>query len=312
MGLLMKRCIDKEIIESLEGLGSVRIDEPMRNHTSFKTGGTADILIYPNDHNSMGEIALLAREKSTPLTVIGGGSNLLVGDKGIRGIVARLSEDGVINGRIEIERDGLIYADSIKKKEDFISFCINHNFEGMEFMAGIPGCIGGGIIMNAGTILGNFADILKRVIYIDNAGKMRNEKISKETAGYRTLGIEDADIVLGGFFKLSASENIDAVKERIRDIIDDRREKHPLYYPSAGSVFKNPTGYSSWKLVDDAGLKGMRVGGAVVSHLHTNFIINTDNASSSDILNLINIIKERIYSGFSIMLETEIKMLGEF
>ncbi|MDY6969016.1 MAG: UDP-N-acetylmuramate dehydrogenase [Spirochaetota bacterium] len=308
----MKRSIDREIVERLERLGSVRIDEPMRNHTSFRTGGTADIFIYPNNHDSMRGIALLAREKLIPLTVIGGGSNLLVSDKGIRGIVARLSEDGVINGRIEIQRDGLVYADSVKKKEDFINFCIDHNFEGMEFMAGIPGCIGGGIIMNAGTILGNFADILKNVAYIDNAGEMRIEEVSKETAGYRTLGFEDAVIILGGFFKLSAAENIDDVKERIRDIIDDRKEKHPLDYPSAGSVFKNPPGYCSWELVDDAGLKGMRVGGAVVSHLHTNFIINTDNASSSDILNLIDIIKEKVYLKYNIKLETEIKMIGEF
>lgn len=304
--------IKKEIIDKIEKLGHLKINEPLRNYTTIQTGGNADILICPYNHDSLREIVGIAGEESLPLTVVGGCSNILVGDKGIKGIVIRLGENEAIKSSIRIEEDGLIYADSILTKESFICFCIDNSYEGMEFMAGIPGCIGGGIIMNAGTGHGVFADILDRIVYLDSNATFGTKKVTKQTAGYRYLEIERDAIVMGGFFRLRKSDNMDRVKQNIDENKKERRLKHPLDWPSAGSVFKNPSGHSSWELIDKAGLKGKRIGGALVSDIHTNFIINVDNATSSDILNLINCIKENIYLKFGILLETEIRLLGDF
>ncbi|MDY6934548.1 MAG: UDP-N-acetylmuramate dehydrogenase [Spirochaetota bacterium] len=301
----------EKLIERLSKLGIMRLDESMRNHTSFMTGGPADILIYPLSHDYLREIVLIARDGLIPLTIIGGGSNLLVGDKGIRGIVIKLCENGVLDGRMEIRPDGLVYADSIMKKETFVQFCLDQGFKGMEFIAGIPGCLGGGIMMNAGTDMGNFIDILHSVISLNWSGTIETKELTKEMAEYRRLNIEEDTIILGSLFKLPRGENIEDIRHRIEENINQRRLKHPLDYPSAGSVFKNPPQRSSWELIDEAGLKGQRVGGAVVSTLHTNFIVNANNASSSDILSLMDHIKERVYSKFNILLESEIRVLGE-
>ena len=309
---MIKLNINKKQIERLRRFSTVRIDEPMRNYTTFSTGGPADVFVCPYTKDSVKEIVSIAWNESIPYTIIGGGSNILVGNKGIRGILIRLCEDFEIKGEIRIEDDDTIYVDSIKKKEAFMLFCLNHGYMGMEFMTGIPGCIGGGIIMNAGTVYGSFVDILKKILYINNSGNIDTMVVTDEMARYRRLDIDNGLIVLGGFFKLFKTDNISGVKDKINKIQEERRLKHPLDYPSAGSVFKNPEGYSAWKLIDEAGLKGKRIGGAVVSDLHTNFIINVDNATSSDVLNLINYIKERVLSRFNILLKTEIEILGEF
>lgn len=301
-----------EIAGKLEPLGEVRLHAPMKDYTTFRTGGPADLLVYPRDPGALKEIVLLARGKNIPLTVIGGGSNLLVGDRGIRGIVVRLSEDGVREGVMRIEDGNTVYADGIKKKKDFTRFCVDNGLSGVEFMAGIPGCVGGGIVMNAGTTMGNFADILDRVLFVDADGRLGIKKVTGAMAGYRRMDIGEGAIVWGGYFRLPRAEDPDAVRARIEEIMEERGRKHPLSYPSAGSVFKNPEGRSSWKLIDDAGLKGKRIGGAMVSELHTNFIVNVDNATSRDILELIDLVRERVGCLFHADLEPEIKMLGEF
>ena len=302
---------EKNIIDRLGRLGLSKINEPLSNHTSYKTGGPADMLIIPHDAGSLIEIIDIADKNNFPVTVVGGCSNLLVGDRGIRGIVIKLGEDEENRGRIDIE-ENFIYADSSVKKSRFIKFCMDNGFAGMEFMSGIPGCIGGGIIMNAGISEAVFADILDSVIYMDMKGTIGTMKITGDMTGYRSLGIDGSVIVLGGYFRLERTGDPENVKRKIDGYIEDRKLKHPLDWPSAGSVFKNPSGYSSWKLIDDAGLKGRRIGGAQVSELHTNFIINAGGAVSSDILRLIDHIREVVLSKTGILLEPEIKMLGEF
>lgn len=304
--------INDEIVLQLRALGRVLINEPMKYHTTFKTGGTADLFIYPGNVLSLAGVVRLCVKHSIPLTVIGGGSNLLVGDKGIRGITVCMCENQEQKGRLNMEPGGGLYADSIVKKDEFIEFCLKQELEGMEFMAGIPGCIGGGIIMNAGTNMGNFSGILEYVDYIDGEGELKKQKISGEMAHYRRMDLPPDTIVTGGYFRLKSSNDITPVRERIRRILEERSAKHPLNFPSAGSVFKNPEGYSSWKLIDDAGLKGHRIGGAMVSKLHTNFIINFENAKSLDILNLIEYIKNRVHTEFGVSLSAEIRQLGEF
>lgn len=302
--------IDNDVLLNLKKLGNVKLNEPLRNYTSFKTGGPADLLIFPSGNKVLPEIIHTAKE-ILPVTVLGGCSNLLVGDKGIRGLVIMLCENIDKPAKPSIVKEGLIYSESLVLKKNFIQFCVDSGYEGMEFMAGIPGCIGGGIIMNAGTIDGTFSDILDEIDYIDRNGSPGTVRVTGSMGGYRNMELAEGSIIKGALFRLKRTDDRDAVIKKIDNIIKDRKSKHPQE-PSAGSVFKNPPGYSSWKLVDNAGLKGRRVGGAQVSELHTNFIINIDNASSIDILNLVKLIQETVYAKFNVKLETEVRIIGEF
>jgi UDP-N-acetylmuramate dehydrogenase len=172
--------------------------------------------------------------------------------------------------------------------------------------------IGGGIIMNAGTYMGTFADILRKIYYINNDGESCALDINPSMTSYRTLNVTDICAITGAEFELKPVTNIKESQKLIKEILDDRAAKHPLEYPSAGSVFKNPQGHSSWQLIDNAGLKGAECGGAAVSTKHTNFIINKNNATSSDILSMIQKVQDEVYNKFGISLETEVKMIGEF
>ncbi|MCP4136576.1 MAG: UDP-N-acetylmuramate dehydrogenase [bacterium] len=303
------------LIKTLNSLGTLKANEPLKNHTTFKTGGPADILIHPSSRESTAEILQIAEKEGIPVTVIGGGSNLLVGDRGIRGIVICLSGAGKAAPALYSKNEGVIYADAGIQKEDFINYAIDEGYEGVEFMAGIPGCMGGGIIMNAGTNLGSFIDILDRVDIIDKKGAFRTMPVTREMFSYRRFDPGEAGtdaIITGGYFKLPGAADPRAIRKTVDDILSERSQKHPLSYPSAGSVFKNPEGHSSWKLIDNAGLKGKRIGGAMVSELHTNFIINREEATSRDIRDLIELVREKVEEQFNVWLETEIRMIGEF
>ncbi len=301
-----------EIASQLASHGKVRTDVPMSGYTSFKTGGNADILVEPATVDQVEAITGIAGREGVPLTVIGGGSNLLVGDGGIRGIVMRIALDGEDDGHISAGEDGTVRAHAGVKKSTFIQYCSKNGLSGIEFMAGIPGCLGGGIIMNAGTNMGCFADILERVTcFVPGKGPVE-EEINHSRAGYRSMGLPDGVIVLEALYALERTGDAAAIKRSVEDNIRDRNAKHPVQYPSAGSVFKNPEGRSSWKLVNDAGLKGKTMGGAMVSDLHTNFIINTGNATSADIRGMIELVQETVEKQYGILLHPEVRMVGEF
>lgn len=300
--------ISDSILQEISGCGILYSDFPMRNVTTFRTGGAADYLLEPRDEASAVTALSLLRNACAEFHIIGGGSNLLVSDYGLRGFVIRLSDD---NAGIKVQ-DGLIYASSSVSKERFISEAIEKGFGGVEFMAGIPGAVGGGIYMNAGTYMGCFSDILRRIKVTDYQGNISEISVTCESSGYRHMNIPENSMILGGIFSLPEADNPGKERKRVDDIIADRWNKHPMEFPSAGSVFKNPEGYSSWKLINDSGLKGVAIGGAMVSEKHTNFIINTGNALSSDIYRLVKHIQETVYKRFSVKLETEIRMLGEF
>jgi len=295
-------------IKELSQYGKVEFNSPLAHHTTFKTGGNADILITPYTEDSIIHIIPIIKNEHIPIHIIGGGSNLLISDKGLRGITIKIAgADSSFN-----VSDTYIYAGAALSKEQFISDAVTGGFGGIEFMAGIPGTIGGGIFMNAGTYMGSFSDILKKIRLLNDTGSIVEISIDELTSGYRKMAIPENNIIIGGYFSLPKTDNSPEIKMRIDSIIKDRREKHPMDYPSAGSVFKNPESHSSWKLINDSGLKGYRIGGAEVSEKHTNFIINKDNAASSDIYNLIKYIQEKVYNKHGIRLETEIKMMGEF
>ena len=304
--------IPRPVTEALSEWGLVKKNEPMENYTTYRTGGPADVIVFPRNNDCVSRIVKIAGEGGIPLTVIGGGSNLLVGDMGIEGIVMRFCEDDSRRPEMTILGDGTIYADAIGSKENFVAFAAGAGFSGMEFMAGIPGCIGGGILMNAGTFMGSFVDIVTDIDIVDFSGARRAIAIDKTMSSYRKMNIGEGNIITGARFRLTRADNPAAVWNKIEEILADRRTKHPLNYPSAGSVFKNPEGHSSWKLIDDAGLKGTMVGGACVSDLHTNFIINVNHATSQDIHDLINLVRDTVRKKFGIELEPEIKMIGVF
>lgn len=281
---------------------------PLSAYTTFKTGGAADILFEAAGEDELCSAVSLIRESGIPLTVIGGGSNLLVSDSGIRGVVLRMASDQAV----PVLSGGMIYASAGVSKEMFIGFAADHGFGGIEFMAGIPGAIGGGIFMNAGTNTGSFSDILVSVRVLLDDGTIQTLAMDDSLSRYRRMQLPERCIILGGFFRLPQSGDVQALKKSLDDIIRERHVKHPMEYPSAGSVFKNPEGHSSWKLINDAGLKGYSMGGAKVSEKHTNFIINAGGASSADIYRLVKHVQQRVFDNSGVMLETEIRLLGEF
>ena len=243
-----------ELIENLKQFGQVALDASLADFTTFKTGGPADILIQPRGCSAVQDVIRLLNKNDIPLTVIGGGSNLLVGDRGVRGAVVCLSEKGPGCTRIFADDEGLVYADASVSKERFISYAVKNGFAGIQFMAGIPGTIGGGIRMNAGTFMGSFVDVLRKVSLVDRSGEARDVDVSADMSDYRSMNLGEYRAITGAYFKLPFSKNSDDLAREIDEILRDRKSKHPLEYPSAGSVFKNPPDHSSWQLIDQSGL----------------------------------------------------------
>ncbi len=293
---------------NLERLGNVYSNIPLARFTTFRTGGIAEILFEPAGEAQLCEAINLLAEQEIPCTIIGGGSNLLVSDRGIKGAVIRVCR--------EEERplflDSLVYAPAWISKEMLIGFAVENSLGGIEFMAGIPGTVGGGIYMNAGTNTGCFSDILREIKVMRPGAGIETLRAGSILPQYRKIHLPEGSVILGGYFSLPQSDSSESVKKCVEDIINERHAKHPMEYPSAGSVFKNPEGLSSWKLINDAGLKGCRWGGAMVSEKHTNFIINTGDATSEDIYNLVKHVQQTVHASTGVMLETEIRLLGEF
>ncbi|MCX7677721.1 MAG: UDP-N-acetylmuramate dehydrogenase [Spirochaetes bacterium] len=306
--------ITNKFLAFLWRMGTVLLDEPMSRHTTYRTGGPADCLFIPNNPACLGEVREMAKKEGLPFLVIGGGSNILVSDKGIRGIVARVCGEVDAGIRTVAQKDEsiVVFVDARVEKKAFLEWALRRGFSGMEFMAGLPGCIGGGIAMNAGTHIGWFSDILTRVRIIDKAGMLREKDITDEMISYRELRFEEGTIIVGGYFRLQKTNDPQSIQKIVEDIIREREQKHPLEYPSAGSVFKNPHGHFAWKLINDSGLRGYAIGGAKISEKHTNFIINTGSASSTDIYKLIRHVQEVVEKETHIRLEPEVKIIGEF
>ncbi len=303
----MMHNMDK-IISELKQYGNVSQNISLAEYTSFKTGGSAAIFVEPFDENGVVQTFVAALGAGLEVFIIGGGTNLLISDDGIPELVIKISDT---NFYPEINEE-FIYSSAFVSKDNFIEAVVKAGFGGVEFMAGIPGAIGGGIFMNAGTFMGCFSDILYRIKIVDSLGIISEIDLEKEDSGYRKMNIPDGAIILGGFFKLPRAHNRKELSVSIKTIVDERRIKHPMDYPSAGSVFKNPQGHSSWKLVNDCGLKGYKIGGAMISQKHTNFIINTGNALSQDIYDLIKHVQLTVYKKTGINLETEVRIKGRF
>lgn len=314
----MNQTFVKSVIEQLPQLSLLQ-DEPMKKHTTFRIGGPADYYAEP-DASQISKLIEIAKACDMPVTVIGNGSNLLVGDKGIRGLVIGigkgLSEIDVTeavaqqstaqgNGRIITAGAGAILAAVAAKAAEA-------SLSGLEFASGIPGSVGGAVVMNAGAYGGEIKDVLIDATVLTAEGELKTVTRDELDLSYRhSIVPEKGYIVLSARFRLTPKPQ-DEIKSYMAELRAKRVEKQPLEYPSAGSTFKRPEGYFAGKLIMDAGLRGYSVGDAQVSGKHCGFVVNKGEATAADVLTLIKDVQETVLKQFGVKLEPEVKMIGEF
>jgi UDP-N-acetylmuramate dehydrogenase len=286
-------------------------DVPMAPLTLWQVGGPADCVVRPRTTAEIGEIFRLCAADNQAARVIGAASNLLVLDGGLRGVTILLRQ-GFDNFDVGIADDGAATAaiGAAMPMPDAVERAIAAGLAGLEFIAGVPGSIGGGVRMNAGTKLGDFSGALVEIEYVDAAGKVRRLPREKLTYRYRGLAIDGPFAVTEAVLQLKRDDPA-VIRACVDDIIARRRERHPLHLPSCGSTFKNPEGDYAARLIEAAGLKGHQIGGAQVSEKHANFFLNTGGATAADILALIEYAREAVYRKFGVWLEPEVKIWGE-
>lgn len=287
---------------------TVLFDEPMKNHTSFRIGGEADVFVSPK----VGDIpfvVMACKNEGVPLTILGNGSNVLVGDKGIRGLVLSIGKNmadiRVSGNTVKAEAGALLSSVS--------QTALKASLSGMEFASGIPGSVGGAVFMNAGAYDGSIKDCVSKVKALDLSDFAEKEyEASALDLDYRHSRFQGENaIVTEAEFVLRKKDSKD-IQALMEDLAQKRREKQPVEYPSAGSAFKRPKGLFAGKLIMDAGLKGLRVGGAVVSEKHAGFIINDGGASAEDVRRLMDEVIKRVEDKFGVILEPEVRFVGEF
>ena len=284
----------------------VLLGEPMHLHTSWRVGGPADVFVEPRGIKDLKAILAYAKQEGQPLTIIGAGTNLLVRDKGISGIVVKIAS-GFEELKVEGEN---IRAGGGSKLHRLALVARDHGVGGFEFVTGIPGLVGGAVVMNAGAYGCTMADRVVEVTCLDDEGNLQCLDSGQMEWGYRKTVVQEKKwIVLEAVFKGFFREK-DLISLDMETILSSRKTKQPLEYPSAGSVFKNPSGYYAGKLIQESGCLGMRVGDAQVSPKHANFIINLGKATATDVQELINAVRGRVLEKFGVSLEAEVKVLG--
>lgn len=286
----------------------IYVNEKMEKHTTFRIGGPADYFVMPSDVTDVKAVIELCEQEKVPYYVVGNGSNLLVGDKGFRGVIIQIA--GNMN---QLQADGeVITAQAGCSLAQIAGKALDEELAGFEFAAGIPGTLGGAVRMNAGAYGGEIKDVLESAVVLTREGKVMELSANEMEFGYRTSIIERTGwTILGGKIRLHKGK-----REEIKAVMDDLREKRvskqPLEYPSAGSTFKRPKGYFAGKLIQDAGLRGFRVGGACVSEKHSGFVINIDHATADDVVSLMEQVDEKVRAQFGVGLEPEVRRIGEF
>lgn len=292
----------------IAGAENVREQEPMSRHTTFRIGGPADYFVLPHSREELAAVIDFCRKEQVPWHIIGNGSNLLVGDKGVRGVVIQLFknfQDIAIEGETVTLQAGVINSLAAKR-------ILDAELTGFEFAAGIPGTIGGAVVMNAGAYGGEMKDVVSRVTVLDENGAFLTLANSELEMGYRTSIIARRGYVVTEA-KLSLQRGVRAeIAARMEELKERRVTKQPLEYPSAGSTFKRPEGYFAGKLIMDAGLRGFSVGGAQVSEKHCGFVINKGGATAADVTALMKAVQDTVEKKFGVRLEPEVKRLGEF
>lgn len=294
---------------SVLGSDHVEMDEPMSGHTTFRVGGPADYYLSPHSVEELRQVCRICDEAGMPYFIIGNGSNLLVSDAGYRGAVIQIYRN---MSEIETEEETKIRAKAGALLAAVAKTALNHRLTGMEFASGIPGTIGGAVVMNAGAYGGEMKDILEEVTVLTGSGQVKTLPAKDLELGYRTSIVKkEGYVVLEALLSLEKGEPA-RIRKRMDELKEQRVSKQPLEFPSAGSTFKRPEGYFAGKLIMDAGLAGYRVGGAQVSEKHCGFVINADHATAQDVYRLICRVQEAVWDKFQVKLETEVKMLGKF
>ncbi len=279
--------------------------EPLKKHTTFRIGGPADFFVRPNQMQQLAKIVAFCREHSVPYFLLGNGSNLCVSDEGYRGVMIQIFQN---MSKLTIQGNRLI-ADAGVLLSKAANQAAEEGLTGMEFASGIPGTLGGAIVMNAGAYGGEMKDIVENVTVLTPEGELRRLSLQELGFSYRTSCIEkEGMIVLSVELLLSQGEK-EEIHKTMEELRRRRIEKQPLEYPSAGSTFKRPEGYFAGKLIMDSGLRGYRCGDAMVSEKHCGFIVNAKDATAAEVRQLIEEVQEKVFESFGVHLETEIKML---
>lgn len=298
-----------EIAIFAQNLGAeVICNAPMKKYTSFKCGGNARVLVIPESVDSLQKILDFCHLKNVHPLVIGNGSNLLVSDNGIDNVVIKI---GSKMSNIYLIDDETIYCEAGASLKSLCMYALENSLSGLEFAYGIPGTLGGAVYMNAGAYGGEMKDVLVSVKHIDLNGKMGDLLQNDLHLRYRGSAYTDNGYtIISATMKLKKADKTE-IKAAMDDKLQRRKDKQPLEYPSAGSTFKRPEGYFAGALIEDCGLKGYTVGGAQVSEKHAGFVINKNNATTTDVINLIKDVQKIVYEKHGVKLETEVKIIGE-
>ena len=290
------------------GEENVFTKEPMSRHTTFRAGGPADFFVTPEKEGQVRKTLSLLKEAQVPRYIMGNGSNLLVGDRGYRGVILQICKK---MNRIRIQ-DTVIQAQAGALLSKIAAEAQAKGLTGFEFASGIPGSLGGAAMMNAGAYGGEMKQVLTQAQVLNASGEIEDVLAEEMELGYRSsVFSRNGGVILSASIQLEPGDP-PAIQSRMEELKFLRTSKQPLEYPSAGSTFKRPEGYFAGKLIQDAGLRGFQVGGAQVSEKHCGFVINKDQASAMDIRSLMEQVSEKVYTRFGVRLEPEVKLIGEF
>lgn len=294
-----------EKLEGLVGKDNVLLNEPMASHTTFQIGGLADYFVLPETKEALCEVISFCNREAVPFMLIGEGSNLLVSDEGIEGVVictSRLNHVTVENDVIEAEAGLLL--------KDLSQFALDSGLSGLEFSCGIPGSLGGAVYMNAGAYEGEMKDVVISVLLVDEMGRLIEKSSEEMDFRYRHSILSKEKLYCLSAKMRLVPEDKAKIKAKIDELTKKREEKQPLELPSAGSTFKRPAGYYAGKLIIEAGMQGARVGGAEISKKHAGFIVNQGEATARDVLRLIEKVKTAVYENSGVTLEPEVRVTG--
>lgn len=301
--------VNQKLLETLYELippAHVKVDEPLKNYTYTKTGGKADVYISPTRYEEVSDVMKFAKANGIPVTFLGNGSNIIIRDGGIRGIVLSL-----LNLKdIQVEYNQII-AGSGAAIIDVSKTARDHHLTGLEFACGIPGSVGGAVYMNAGAYGGEIKDCLDHVKVVDENGELFTLDNAALELDYRTSTIQSRHlVVLEATFNLERGD-VNVIQAKMDDLTQRREEKQPLEYPSCGSVFRRPPGHFAGQLIQEAGLQGHRIGGVEVSKKHAGFIVNIDNGTATDYEEMIAYVKQTVFDKTGIELNPEVRIIGE-
>jgi UDP-N-acetylmuramate dehydrogenase len=289
-----------------EGIG---FNYPMDRYTTFRVGGKAEAVCFPSELTLLRQTVSYLHDEGIPCLIVGKGSNLLVRDGGIKGVVIMLKGSLAAVERCGVG-DNILLAGGGLAIAELLSYCGVNGLAGLEFLAGIPGSVGGAVFMNAGAFGKEIGDMVQEIRLVTGTGDLKTMPGSKLCFSYRRSSLPEGSVIHGIIFNLNKDRQ-EKVSGRIAEYLKERRQRQPLDMPSAGSVFRNPPGDYAGRLIEIAGLKGKRIGGAMISQKHANFIVNTGSAKAEEIIALIDLARDKVKEETGIMLETEIRIVGE-